>query len=105
MPLTTRRVIGTATPFRVNAVRAPAAAFAGTMPVRPLDPGACATSNRRLPAADETLANDELLRPSSQVSIWPAETTGTPRATAASTIACAPGCGEESVCMFAVNAP
>jgi hypothetical protein len=46
-----------------------------------------------------------LLRPSSHVSIWAAETTGTPRAMAASTIAWAPVCGAESVCMFAVNAP
>ena len=50
-------------------------------------------------------AKADTLRPSSQFSICLAETTGTPRALAAATIASAPGCCGESVCMFAVKTP
>ena len=50
-------------------------------------------------------SNVEPLRPSSQVSICCAVTTGTPRALAEATIAVAPGELTASVCMFALNAP
>jgi hypothetical protein len=50
-------------------------------------------------------ANDELFRPSSQVSICFADTTGTPCACAEATTASEPGCGDVSKCMFVVNTP
>ena len=55
--------------------------------------------------ANDTLPNDDALRPSIQSSICLADTTGTPRACADATIADQPSDVAESVCMFAVNTP
>ena len=49
--------------------------------------------------------NEDPLRPSSQWSIWRAETTGTPRDSAEATIASEPRLEALSVCMLAVKTP
>ena len=73
----------------------------------PFAPPAGATLKRSRPPLKPTSRKDDPLRPSSQSSICSAETTGTPRAFAAATMAAAPGCGTfaASVCMLAVKTP
>jgi hypothetical protein len=68
-------------------------------------PVAAAMVNVKLLFDHASDPNEELLRPSSQVSICRAEMTGTWRRTAAPTIASDPACGALSVCIAAVNAP
>ena len=75
------------------------------MACRPFAPAATAMPKVSTPPLQVMSWNDEPLRPSSQVSICFAETTGTPRAFAEATIAAAWLSVEPSVWMFAVKAP
>ena len=72
---------------------------------RPFAPAPTAMPKLSTPLVQERPVNDEPLRPSSQVSICFAVTTGTLRAFAEATMAAAWVSVEPSVWMFAVKAP
>ena len=75
------------------------------MASRPFAPAPTAMPKVSTPPLQERPWNDEPLRPSSQVSICFAETTGTPRACAELTMAAAWSSVAPSVWMLATNAP
>ena len=92
----------TAFPLRVIDVSAPALAWAGSIACKPvvLLPGATVKLSELLPQASDP--NEELLRPSSQSSIWRLDTIGTPRESAELTVASATAEFAESVCALTV---
>ena len=79
--------------------------MAGSIARSPVAPAPIAVRKLNVVPFQLSCSNVEPLRPSSQVSICCAVTTGTPRALAEATIAVAPGELTASVCMFALNAP
>ncbi len=90
MPLTAPFVVVTATPARVRLPSTlPAAERSGSMPCRPTASAPRDTVNVSTPPVHVDPPNDDALRASSQVSIWRAETTGTPWACADATTASA----------------
>ena len=78
-------------PLRAIACSAPVGPLAGSIAWSPVAPAPWATLKLRRPPLKASPWKDDALRPSSHVSIWRAETTGTPRACAAAMIASAPG--------------
>ena len=71
-------MVGIWTPSRLTVVNAPTEEVVGTIPRRPFAPAAWVTLKLSLFPLQETPSNEDWLRPSSQVSICRAETTGTP---------------------------
>ncbi len=92
-------------PSRLTVVNAPTEEVVGTIPRRPFAPAAWVTLKLSLFPLQETPSKEDWLRPSSQVSICRAETTGTPCESAEATIASDPELEALSVCMFAVKTP
>ena len=83
----------------------PAGELAGTMASRPRALASATSEKLRLPALAVTFPNEEPLRPSSQSSIWAADTTGTPRSWAEATMSLAFTWSPWSECMLAVTTP
>src|ERR1035437_8089409 len=110
MPLITWLVKESETPPLVIDLSEPALLVIGSMVCRPLAPEPAATVKlRTLPPEPSSVQlcvpKEEPPRPSSQVSIWAAETTGTPCAAAEAMMASEPALAAESVCMLAAKAP
>jgi hypothetical protein len=103
--LTVWRVVATGAPPRVSVDSSPVGPRTGSIACSPRALVARWIVKLSAPPLNESPANDESLRPSSQSSSWRAVITGTPRAMAAATIALAPGWSPTSVCMLAVKAP
>ena len=74
-------------PFCVMLATVPAAEIHGTMVCRPLAPTPTLIVKLSVSTFHPIALNDEPFRPSSQVSICSEETMGTPRASAAATVA------------------
>src|SRR5262245_12447615 len=105
MPLIVWRVKATGLPFSVIPLSDPPTTTVGSIACRPFAPVPTATLKVSTLPLHVIDWNDDPLRPSSQVSIWRALTTGTPRDCADATIASDPidpSDGLKSVCMFAV---
>ena len=92
-------------PSRVNDARWFPPDDAGSIARRPLAPAPASIVKLRVVPSRKIDWNDEASRPSSQVSIWRPETTGTPWACADATMASDPLEAALSVCMFAVKTP
>lgn len=95
----------TEVPFRLMLVRLPEGKLIGSIAWRFLPPAATEILKLRVPLFHVSDPKEELLRPSNQVNICWADTTGTPRACAEAMMASAPSDCTESWCIFAVNAP
>ena len=104
-PLMICVVYETGVPLRVRVVNSPAAEVVGTIACRPLAPVPAVMVKLRVPPLQATELKDEPLRPSSQVSIWRAETMGMPWACAEVTMASDSTVEAKSVCALAVKAP
>jgi hypothetical protein len=95
----------TGAPFRAMALSVPEVELVGNIACRFLAPTPARMLKFRVLLLHDRDPKDDELRPSSQVNICRADTTGTPRAWAEAMIASAPSDCTESLCIFAVNAP
>src|SRR5689334_23068355 len=95
----------TGAPFRVRLVNALPPAVAGSMACRLRAPLPTATVKFKVLLLQDNDPKEELLRPSTQVSICREDTMGTPSDWAVATIESAPGSDTVSLCMLATKAP
>ena len=105
MPLTVCGVKATGPPSRVIEPSTPRAEWVGSIACRPLTPAATPTVKCKVSTLHAIEPKAAPLRPSSQSSIWRADTIGTPRACADATMASEPSEASLSVCMLAVKTP